>query len=384
VGQFELKEALSFLEIVAVRKGRDFIPDMPLEERKLVIENCFRIPLVIEWLVGSAKDGASLVESARRLELAPRQAEEVLEFSFRRIHTELHDKTRKVLTALGLFTDPQPIEALHAACSLPFDAVSDALEELLDASLVIPVFDRGLNDTTYTMLPITRRFSHSELERSPELEQTLRRALTVWYEGGDISDSAKRKVMVAIRRAEKDPETLLVDAGRQMRNQGKVNDAEQFFAQALQRNPTSWRANRELADLYKNEGKTTFALERYSKAASLAPKRGKDRALIYREYGILLRDAATPDALSKATEALEEALKETPNDSVCVYVLSQVLCRRGMYRKATPFLEGLARSKDTQSRQKAYPLLKKCYEQDRDLLKLSELRDSAAADGFQL
>jgi tetratricopeptide (TPR) repeat protein len=384
VNEFELKEALTFLELVAARKGRDFVPDMPIEERKLIVENCFRIPLVIEWLIGSAKDEASVIEAARQLELAPRHAEEVLEFSFRRIHTGLSDEAQKVLTALSLFSEPQPVEVLHAACSIPFDAVVDALDQLLDTSLVIKIFDSGLNDTTYATSPITRRFARSELAKSPGLEQALRRALTVRYEGSDISQPEKRKVMVAIRKAQKDPETLLVDAAKEMRNQGKRDEAEEFLMQALQRNPASWRANRELGDFFKHEGNVTFALERYSKAASLAPKKGKDRALIFREYGILLRDAATPDALVKATEALEEALKETPNDPVCVYVLAQVLCRREMFQRAQPFLEGLARSEDRQSRIKAYPLLKRCYEFDRDLLKLSELRDSAGMDGFSI
>src|SRR5207244_513903 len=101
-------------------------------------------------------------------------------------------------------------------------------------------------------------------------------------------------------------------------------------------------------------------------------------------YGILLRDAGTPDALTKATEALETALKETPNDPVCIFVLGQVLCRRGMFTKAMPFLERLVVSDDLRSRLNVYPLLKKCYESSSDMLALSELKDKARRDGTSI
>jgi hypothetical protein len=43
VGSFEEKEALTFLDLIAAKKGRDFIPDMNRKERQLIIESCFRI-----------------------------------------------------------------------------------------------------------------------------------------------------------------------------------------------------------------------------------------------------------------------------------------------------------------------------------------------------
>jgi hypothetical protein len=115
----------------------------------------------------------------------------------------------------------------------------------------------------------------------------------------------------------------------------------------------------------------------------LAPKKGKDRALIFREYGILLQDAGTPDALEKAADALETALLETPNDPVCIFVLARVLCRRQMFFRAQPLLERLAESEDLRSRHNAYPLLRKCYKASKDMLKLAELTERATRDGYQ-
>lgn len=384
VGQFEQKEAITFLDLVAAKKGRGFIPDMNLQERQLIVESCYRIPLVIEWFVGIAKDAATAVELARKLELSPRQSEELLEFCFRRVHTDLGLEARKILKVLSMFTEPQPIEALHAACSMPMDTVSTGLDELFDTSLVVKTYNPRLRDTTFGMLPITRRFAYAELQKEAGLEQTLRRALSVWYEGTDIADPDQRKIVVQVRQGKRDVDTLLVDAAKQLRNDGKFGEAEDFLLQAAQRNPNSWRAMRESGDFYKHDKKIARALEFYSKAAKLAPKKGKDRALIFREYGILLRDAGTPDALKDAANALEEALKETPNDPVCLYVLAQVLCRRDMYLKAEPLLERLISSQDQKSRIKAYPLLRKCYEYDHDTLKLNDLRSMAKKDNFNV
>ncbi len=384
VGAFEEKEALTFLDLTAARKGRDFIPDMNQKERMLIVDSCYRIPLVIEWLVGVVKDAPSAVEFARQLELNPKRSEEVLEFSFRRVHEQLEFDARKVLKALSLFTDPQPVEAIGAACDMRIDAVNSALDELLDASLVVKAFDQRLNDTIHGMLPITRRFAYAELSKEQGMEQSLRKALSIYYEGSDIYDPVKRKAVVAIRQGKRDVDTLLVDAAKEIRNEGRLDEAEKLFIQALQRNPGSWRAARELGDFYKHERKTTLALDYYARAAQLSPKKGKDRALIYREFGILLRDSGTPDALTKATEALETALKETPNDPVCIFVLSQILCRRGMHTKAQPFLERLIESDDLRSRLNVYPLLKKCYENARDMLAVSELKDKARRDGASI
>ena len=190
--------------------------------------------------------------------------------------------------------------------------------------------------------------------------------------------------MVAIRQGKRDVDTILVDVAKEIRSEGKLNEAEKLLTQAVQRNSGSWRAARELGDFYKHEKKITPALQYYERAAHLSPKKGKDRALIYREYGILLRDAGTPDALTKATEALETALIETPNDPVCTFVLGQVLCRRGMFTKAVPFLEKLSVSDDLKSRMNVYPLLKKCYDKSGDMLAISKLKDNARLDGVQI
>jgi len=141
---------------------------------------------------------------------------------------------------------------------------------------------------------------------------------------------------------------------------------------------------RSSSEIHRRGSETALALEYYARASKLAPRTGKDRALIFREYGILLRAAATPDAAAPATEALEIALQETPNDPVCIYVPGQVLCRRSMFSKAKPLLEKLASSGDLRGRQSAYPVLKKCSEHTNDVLALSYLRGKARRDGVAI
>lgn len=384
ISAFEKVEALAFLDSVASRRGRDYLVGLRNHEKDLIIESCYRVPLVIEWFVGLARDEVSAIELARELERSPRRSDEVLEFSFRRVHTELTGDARKILNALSMFSSPQPIEAISAACQLSLERVDVGLDELTEASLLIRNFDRRLNDTAFGLLPITQRFAYSELRKEPGLETDIRRAIREWYEGRDIQDAERRRTIISIRQGRSEIDTLLVDAAKQLRQSGKMSQAEDFFVQATQRNPRSWRAFRELGDFYKQERKTTLALDCYRKATSLAPKSGKDRALIFREYGILLRDGVESDSLEKASGALETALKETPNDPVCIFVLGQVYCRREMHRRAEPLLERIVAEQDVQGRLKAYPLLKRCYDSSGEIVKLAELRAKAARDGARI
>lgn len=316
------------------------------------------------------------------MESSAKGSEELLEFSFRRIHDELGPKSKRTLLALAAFSDSQPIEALAAATALSIDDIDDAIDELQEASLIIQNFDRGLNDSIYTIQPITRRFAQEELSKTPGLENDLRRAFQTWRYGTNIYDDKARLATTKIRQGAGDSATILVDAAIEMRQKGKLEGAETTLLQAIQRSPKSWRAPKELGDFYKSEKKTGRAIEYYAKAAANAPKRGKDRALIFREYGILLRDDLSKDALDKSCNALEIALNEIPNDPVTLYVLGQVYCRRGMNTKALPHLLALLDAANPEGRKKAYPLLKRCLHSGSSPMVTATVKDKARKDGY--
>ena len=67
-----------------------------------------------------------------------------------------------------------------------------------------------------------------------------------------------------------------------------------------------------------------------------------DRAIIFREWGMLLRGAGDPAATDLAIEKFEMALKETPDDALAAHALAKMVERKGHYRRVIEILEPLA------------------------------------------
>jgi hypothetical protein len=82
VGPFDEREAIDFLEETSRAVGRQFVAEMSPAEKKVIVDACDRIPLVMEWLVGRAKDPDKAVRLAQSLAKEGRHGEELLEFSF--------------------------------------------------------------------------------------------------------------------------------------------------------------------------------------------------------------------------------------------------------------------------------------------------------------
>lgn len=125
---------------------------------------------------------------------------------------------------------------------------------------------------------------------------------------------------------------------------GYFADAEKFFTQAVQRNPKSWRALFGLAEVHKKEGRIGQALQYYKYAATYVPKKGADRAKVFREWGMALRGSGTPDAARDAAEKFEAALKVSPNDYMARHALGNMYVTIHAYDKAIeaflPLLQG--------------------------------------------
>jgi tetratricopeptide (TPR) repeat protein len=257
--------------------------------------------------------------------------------------------------------------------------VEQALSELEDAALVERVWDDQARDYAYRVLAMTRRFAYRELQKRPGLESEMRERLSNWYAGRDVPE-AQRRVVVAMRRGEQDPGAALIEAAIAFRAEGKLSESERFFRQAIERNPRSWRARREYAELLRDMERVGEALEQYEKAAANAPKKGKDRALVFREYGMVLRKSGLADAVDQAMRALEIALSETPHDPYTLHSLSSCYVQRGHYRKALPLLEELCGANSAETRARSYELLEQTYMSIGEALKLVDLRDRRKQD----
>jgi tetratricopeptide (TPR) repeat protein len=167
----------------------------------------------------------------------------------------------------------------------------------------------------------------------------------------------------------------LVDLAQAAEKSGDFKSAQDMYEQALSRNPKSWFAARRLAEFERSVNlNRTRALELYERAAANAPATGADRALVFREWGMLLRDSGQPTAVTDAIEKFELARLETPNDAILVHALASLYDRRGVYRKVIELVEPFAHSPSPKSRVMFLRLLVRAYDSTGAMLEAVESR----------
>lgn len=380
VGPLRPTEAAKFFDQYAESMGRPVLRNATEAEKRRLVEACSNVPLAVQWLIGHAKSIPAALSLADTLLRFGRKDDELLEFCFRRVHVDLSPGAKIVLGAVTLADSPQPLEALSVASDLDFAEVEAAVDELKDASLIEDVWDERRRDIAVRCLPMTRRFAYNELQRNLGEEYRMRSRLSNWYEGRDVDDEQRRKLVIAARQGRTDPDIALVDAAIMYRRQGLITEAERYFNQAIERNPISWRAHREYAELLRDGNQVGAALEHYQRAAANAPARGEDRARIFREWGMLLRRSGMPRSVEDAIEKFEIARIETPNDPILSHALASAYVKKGSYKKAVPLLEALVETGSAETRLRSYGPLTKCYESLGDRLRLIQLRDRQASD----
>ncbi len=376
VGPLSEGEATRFFDHYANALGRSHLRNASAAEKQRIVKACSAVPLALQWLIGHSRNIESALRLATALITSSAKDEELLEFCFRRVHVGLSQEAKTVLAALTLSEKAQPIEAIAVASGLSLDAVESSIEELSSCSLIERVWDDRVSDLSMRCLPITRRFAYGELQRSAGEEQRMRQRLSEWYEGKDIDDEDRRQLVVAARQGRKEPDVVLVDAAIAYRRQGRADEAERYFNQAIDRNPRSWRAHREYAELLRDNKRIGAALEQYSNAAAYAPSRGEDRARIFREWGMLLRGSGRPEAVREAIDKFEVARIDTPNDPVLLHALAASYVKVGQYRKGQPILEQLVKSDSAETRARSYEPLLVCYAKLHEKLKHQLLKDA--------
>ena len=376
VGPFHEDEAIRFLTHSARIRRKDHVADLSDPEKARIVNSCDRIPLVIEWFVGRTRSAEKALKEAETLAAEGRHGEELLEFSFRRVYGDIPEKQQQILKVLSLMGTQLPVEAISAGSQLPVHEVADQLEELRDYSIVETQYDLNYRDIVYSLLPVTSTFVYREVSRSSGYESQVRKRFNDWYQAKEISDPAQRMLVQKVRRGEKHPELALADVARNSIKTGDYENAEQYFKLALERNHNNWQIQQEFAEFYRHVRKEmASAIQHYKHAVESAPKRGPDRAKVVREFGMVLRGSGLPNAYRQAAEQLEDALKETPRDAICRHALGDCYVKVGGYVRAIEVLEPLLENQSPLTKEKTYPLLLQCYEQQNELLKAADIRN---------
>jgi tetratricopeptide (TPR) repeat protein len=369
-------EVGAYIESLADEQRFSYARQLNATERLRIGDACDRIPLAIRWILSRAHSAAEAITNAEGLTTVPRKGEILLEFSFRRVFDGMSAAEKGVLQVLSLFQKPLPTEALIVGSGLPQISLDEALESLSQDVLIQRQFDPNSNDYVFTLKPIPRSFLLAELDKQRTTADNIRRKLTDWYEGRDVADHDMRLVVRELRQGRITPELGLLDLAKAAERNQEFDNAAKLYEQALSRVPTSWRAAQEFAEFKRHKTRDrTGALHLYERAAANAPRRGPDRALIFREYGFLLRESGEANATDLAIEKFDVALQETPNDPITIYGLASMLDRKGYSDRIIELIEPLRAHSNPKTRERCLPLLLKAYERKSELLKAAELRD---------
>jgi tetratricopeptide (TPR) repeat protein len=381
MGSFSESEAIAFLDEISQAVGKGDLAELAGAEKKLLVNSCERIPLVIEWLVGRSKGPEKALALAEGLLKEGKHGEELLEFSFRRAYEEMTPEQRSVLQVLGLSNTPLPIEAVSAGAGLPPHQTADVIEELKDYSLVERVYDTSYRDLVHSLLAVTGAFVYREVSRNSGAESAIRKRLSDWYLARDVQEPARRAIVQQVRRGERNPELALLQIAKNCDEQGDLDNAEMYFEQALERNPRSWVCHRETGEFYRHRRhELAKCLYHYERAAEFCPKQGPDRAITFREWGLVLRGSGRPTAYRDAAERLRTALDETPNDYRCRHALGDCYVREAAHELAIEVLRPLEDHRFADTRRMTYPLLEQCYRATNRLLELAALHQKIAND----
>ena len=374
------EEIGNFIDSMKSLPGTGYVVDLAHSERIRIGRACDGIPLAIRWALAKSESAAEAIATADSITASGRQGEELLEFCFRRVFESLSHEERRVLQVLSLFQRPLTAEAIVAGTGFPGRTVFDAVDDLVSEALAQRLFDPTMNDYSYSLPPVTRAFVYSDVAKNRELERQTRRQMSDWFEAKDVVDTDQRVVVRNIRQGAVESESSLIDLGRAAERAGDFHSAQDFYEQALQRSPRSWKAARALAEFLRHKSDNRAeAIRLYEQAAANAPRRGPERAMIFREWGMLLRDSGDPRSTDLAIEKFEVALTETPNDPVAIHALAHMLDRKGVYHRVIELLEPLASHPNATTRIKSLPLLAKAYERTSQILKAREARATLEA-----
>lgn len=368
-------EAREYVLSLRNQSGLGYISELSNADIEKVRTACDGLPLAMRWTLSQCNGGAELLAHTERIATSGSHDEELLEFCFRRVFEAMSGAEKAVLYVLSLFQSPLNTETILTGSQLPQTRFVDATEELISDSVIQRIFNPEQNDYVFMLLPITRSFVRTELAKVAGHEERIRGRLSDYFEARDISDPRERLAVREARQGSGSADTSLVDLALAAQKRSDLKSAKSLFEQALSRNPRSWNAARQFAEFYRHaDPNQSEALRLYELAARNAPARGTDRSLIYREWGMLLKDSGDPKATEKAIECFETALRDTPDNPITIHSLATMMAKKGNFLRVITLLEPLLNHYNQKTREYAASLLLLAYDRTGEMLKASQLR----------
>ncbi len=139
------------------------------------------VPLAIKWIISCSKNGehlAQLVEDHRKGR--PKLAN-LCEFCFTFEYNLLNDLASQCLVILPMFRFAPNDRDIAFVLEADLESVSDALDELVNFSLVVREYSQQRDDNVYRLLKLTESFAETKLREHSSLERNARKRLKELY-----------------------------------------------------------------------------------------------------------------------------------------------------------------------------------------------------------
>ena len=162
------------------------IDKVDYDELVLIHDTTDGHPLAIRWALGQIKQkGQDLDRVLERLQNA-RSGNELFDKVILLSWNLLTPHAQRVLRIMPVFFGDASEEAIKVAClnsdKTDEQSVDDALDQLVEMSLIGPSATLSLKNRRYSIHPLTRAFARAQLDIYPEIEFSTRRKTADYFE----------------------------------------------------------------------------------------------------------------------------------------------------------------------------------------------------------